>query len=106
MESGSLFESLPFSVIANVGSARSMYIEAIHLARNGAIKEARERMKEGELLFVEGHGSHLKMFGEELSVEDLRYIPLLMHAEDQLMSAETLKIVCEEMIDILEEHKA
>lgn len=27
---------------------------------------------------------------------------LVMHAEDQLMSAETLKIVCDELIDMLE----
>lgn len=96
-------ESLPFAIIANVGTARSMYVEAVSEAEQGNIEKARAMIAEGEQYFVEGHNSHLKIFTSELDTSDMKYLPLIIHAEDQLMSAETMKIVCEKLIGLYEE---
>ncbi len=96
-------ELIAFQVIASVGTARSMYVEAITLAKKGQIKEAKEMIHEGSLVFNEGHHAHMELITMEANGE-LPNIPLLiMHAEDQLMSAETLKIIADEFIDLYEQ---
>lgn len=96
-------EMLPFQIIANVGTARSMYVEAVEQAKEGDIEQARAMLEEGETYFVTGHDSHLKIFTHELTADDMKYLPLIIHAEDQLMSAEGMKIVCEQLVDMQEE---
>ena len=55
-----------FQIIAAVGSARSLYIEAIDLASEGNFDEARAKIKEGEEAFNGGHQAH----GELLTKDD------------------------------------
>lgn len=96
-------EMLPFQIIANVGTARSIYVEAVEEAERGNIEGARAMVIEGEQCFIEGHDAHLKLLSRELGPDDMKYLPLIIHAEDQLMSAETMKIICEKLIDMQEE---
>ena len=93
-------ELISFQIISAVGSARSMYIEAIQLAKQGDIEGAQKLMKEGEAVFVEGHHAHAKLIQQEASGESSTITLLLLHAEDQLMSAEGFKIIADEMIDV------
>lgn len=93
-------ELISFQIISAVGSARSMYIEAIQLAKQGDIEGAQKLMKEGEAVFVEGHHAHAKLIQQEASGEANTITLLLLHAEDQLMSAEGFKIIADEMIDV------
>lgn len=93
-------ELISFQIISAVGSARSMYIEAIQLAKQGDIEGAQKLMKEGEEVFVEGHHAHAKLIQQEASGEGNTITLLLLHAEDQLMSAEGFKIIADEMIDV------
>ena len=51
-------ELISFQIISAVGTARSMYIEAIQLAKDGKISEAEAMMEEGQKVFVEGHHAH------------------------------------------------
>lgn len=48
MEDMNKIEMACFEIIANVGSARSCFIEAIDLAGEGKIDEAEARVAEGE----------------------------------------------------------
>ena len=91
-----------FEIISSVGAARSCYIEAIQLAKQGKFEEARQQIVEGENLFNEGHRAHAKLVQKEASGENVKVILLLVHAEDQLMSAETFKILANEFIDLYE----
>ena len=51
--------------------------------------------------FIEGHRVHAKLIQEEAQNEGVTEINLLLiHAEDQMMSAEVFKIVAAELIDI------
>ena len=93
-------ELISFQIIAAVGTAKSMYIEAIQAAKNGSFDEADQLIKEGSQVFLEGHKAHASLIQKEASGEKLEFSLLLMHAEDQLMNAETTKIMAVEIIDL------
>ena len=95
-------EEMALEIITNVGTARSMYVEAVEAAKAGNFEEAHNLVAEGEKIFVNGHHAPADLVNAKIGVEELQYMFLVMHAEDQLMSAETLKIVCDELIDMLE----
>ncbi|MCI5774827.1 MAG: PTS lactose/cellobiose transporter subunit IIA, partial [Erysipelotrichaceae bacterium] len=57
---------------------------------------------EGEKVFVEGHHAHAQLIQQEAAGDHVNFHLLLMHAEDQLMSAEGFKTVAVEFIDLYE----
>lgn len=93
-------ELISFQIISAVGTARSMYIEAIQLAKAGDFEGAEKLMEEGQQVFVQGHHAHAELIQKEASGEKTEFALLLMHAEDQLMSAEAFGILAQEFIDI------
>lgn len=97
-------EEMSLEIITNVGTARSMYVEAVEAAKAGNFEEAHNLVAEGEKIFINGHHAHTDLVNAKVGVEDLQCMFLVMHAEDQLMSAETLKIVCDQLIDLLEQN--
>lgn len=95
-------ESICFQIITCVGSAKSCYVESIGLAKKGEIEKAREQIAEGDQFFLEGHHVHAELIGQEASGNPVPASILLIHAEDQLMSAETAKIYAVEFIELYE----
>ena len=98
-------ELISFQIISAVGTARSMYIEAIELAKQGKIEEARKMIKEGEEAFVQGHSAHAELIQKEAGGDSVQANLLLIHAEDQLMSAEAFQIIATQFIDLYESIK-
>ena len=86
-------------IISNVGTARSSYIEAIQQAKGGNYDEAEKLIAEGDEAFAEGHDAHLKLLQKEAEGNNVVML-LILHAEDQLMSAEGFKIIATELIDV------
>lgn len=99
-------EMICFEIISSVGTARSCYIESIRLSRQGRFEEAEAQIKEGKQIFEMGHKAHGKLIQREASGEKTEGSILLIHAEDQMMSAETIKTLVEEMIGMYKELKA
>lgn len=95
-------ELILFNIIASVGAARSSYIEAIQLAKENKIEEAYAKIDEGDDVFQQGHQSHAQLIAKEASGEAVPFSLLLVHAEDQLMSAEAFKILSQEFISVYE----
>jgi cellobiose PTS system EIIA component len=93
-------ELISFQIISAVGSARSNYIEAISEARNGKYDRAEELIREGEEMFLQGHAAHAKMITEEANGNKTDVQLLLIHAEDQLMSAEAFGILAKEFVEL------
>lgn len=93
-------ELISFQIISAVGTAKSTYIEAMRLAEKGKFEEAEEKIKEGQKVFLEGHKAHAGLIQKEAAGEEVKINILLMHAEDQLMSAETIKLMAEEIIKL------
>lgn len=96
-------EEACFQIIASVGAAKSMFIEAIGLAKEGKFDEARKKVDEGNDIFVEGHGVHLGLLQQDAAgVGSTNVSLLLVHSEDQLMQAESFRILANEFIDLYE----
>lgn len=89
-----------FELISAVGSARSSYIEAIQAAKAGDYAKSNQLIEEGESSFMEGHKVHMQLIQNEASGKKNEISLLLVHAEDQLMSAEGFKILALEFIEI------
>lgn len=89
-----------FEIISNVGSARSSYIEAIKYAKKYEFEKAEDSMSKGLEAFHAGHRAHSELIGKEANGEHLPFSLILVHAEDQLMSAEAFKIIADEFIDL------
>lgn len=93
-------ELVSFKIISSVGMAKSSYIEAMMAAQKNDFDLAKEKIKEGETFYVGGHGAHAELIQKEASGEGVVPTILLMHAEDQLMAAETMKIMANEIIGL------
>lgn len=91
-------EMICFQIISNVGLARSSYIEAIQKAKTGDFDGAEECLKTGQEQFLKGHEAHFELLTKEAQGNPVGGSLILVHAEDQLMSAEGFKIIAEEMI--------
>ncbi len=93
-------ELICFNIISMVGSARSCYIEAIHRAKEGDFSGADKLVAEGDENFTEGHHAHADLIQQEAAEGSVEFSLLLLHAEDQLMSAEAFGILAKEFIDV------
>ncbi len=93
-------ELVAFEIISNVGMAKSLAIEAIREGRSGNYEEAENKIKEAREFLVQGHHAHAGLIQKEAAGEKLQFSLMIMHAEDQLMSAETIKDIAIEMIEM------
>ncbi len=94
-------ELTAFQIISAVGTARSAYIEAIQKAKEGDFEGAEKLIKEGDEMFIEGHHAHAGLLQIEADNGQGSAVSLIiLHAEDQLMSAESFKILALEFIEL------
>ena len=94
------FELSCFQIITYVGTARTHFINAIHCAKEGKYDEAAELIKQGDEAFSLGHNVHADLLAMDANGEISNGYMLLMHAEDQLMSAEAFRILADEFITL------
>lgn len=93
-------ELICFEMIATNGSARSYFLEALEAAKRRDFIEADKLMEEGDKMLVEGHHAHGRLLEKEAGEDKVKVDLLLVHAEDQMMSAETFKIMASQFIDL------
>lgn len=93
-------ELISFNIIACAGDAKSYYYEAIQYAKNDKFESAYEKIKIGEKSQLEAHKSHMKLLTDAANGIETNIDILLLHAEDQLMSTETIKLMALEIIDL------
>lgn len=88
-----------FQIISAVGTAKSCFVEAMRCARKGEFEKALTLIEEGETELIQGQQVHLELIQEEASGNKVGSNLILIHAEDQMMSAETIKICAVELIE-------
>lgn len=93
-------ESICFEIISNAGMARSLFIEAIQDAKIGEFAKAQDALNEGNELYKKSYVIHMDLVHQESEGSSLQMTLLLTHAEDQLMSAESFRILSQEFIDL------
>ncbi len=104
MEKLEQMQAVAFQIIAEVGSAKSMYMEALRIAKEEAdFTAARELLIEGQELAASAHSHHFELVSQEANGEQLTFSLMLMHAEDQLLTTEVIKTMVEELIIVHEQ---
>ena len=91
-------ELICFKIISAVGEAKSDYVLAMEEAEKGDFDRAAQLIEEGDACYLRGHQVHAGLIQKEASGEKTEVVLLLMHAEDQLMAAETIKLMAEKLI--------
>ena len=94
------YETNCCTIISTAGIARSLYIESIDEAKKNNVIKARELIEKGDEKYNLSHECHFKIIQSESKGELDRIGLLLIHAEDILMSAEELKIMSNEFLEL------
>ena len=88
-----------FQIISSAGSARSCFINAMDVYEDHP-EEADKLLEEGHKQFHEAHEIHARMIQSYAQGEDVKMDLLMVHAEDQLMSAEDFSILSERIVQL------
>jgi PTS system cellobiose-specific IIA component len=88
-------EQIAFNIIANAGSAKSLYIEIINKCEIEAFDSIDDMFEEAEGYLIEAHKTHSGLIQNEAVGNKTKFSLLLMHAEDQLMQTETIKLLAQ-----------
>lgn len=93
-------EQTCFEMISAAGAARSCFIEAMQSAREGDFEAAAAQIKDGKDFQIQAHQIHHELLTKEANGQKADVDLLLVHAEDQLMSAETFGILADEWVEL------
>lgn len=95
--------TVAMEIITYAGMARSSYLMALSAFKEKRYSDVEALIAQGDENFTMAHHSHADTLNEEMSSCDPQITLLLTHAEDQLMAAETIKILVLENIAIYQE---
>ncbi len=95
------YEKVCFEIISYAGTAKSCFLEAIELAKDG--QNVSQVMEEGNKAFQEASMTHHRALQAETKKE-LDVGLLLIHAETILSSAETIRDLSATIIELIEKN--
>lgn len=93
-------EHVIFQIILHGGNGRSAAMEALLAARQGDFVGAREKLKEAENALNEAHHIQTSLIQGEIRGEKKEISLLMVHAQDHLMNAMTVKDLAAEMVEL------
>ncbi|MEH7074645.1 PTS lactose/cellobiose transporter subunit IIA [Neobacillus drentensis] len=93
-------EQVIFQIILHGGNGRSAAMEAMVAAKQGDFEGAREKLKEAETALNEAHHIQTSLIQEEIKGETTAVSLLMVHAQDHLMNAMTVKDLAAEMVEL------
>ncbi len=96
-------ELISFEIISNVGAAKSKYMEIIEKCENKDFDYLDEMFEEADNYLIAGHKTHMELVHREASGDKVDMSLLLIHAEDQLMNAELIKILAQKFMHLYKE---
>lgn len=87
-----------FNIIAAVGEARTKCMQAVEESRKGKEEIADELIKKANQLLTQGDKEHFKIISHDSKNHDVKFSMLLVHAEDQLMAAEIIRDIAQQLV--------
>ena len=93
-------ETIIMNIILHSGNARSLAMEAIQEAKKGNFETANKYITEATQSLGEAHKSQTDLIQGEARGEKSEISILLIHAQDHLMNAMTLKDMAAEMVEL------
>lgn len=95
-------EEIVFQIILYGGNGKSSSMEAIAAAKQGDFVEAREKLKEAGEELNKAHHFQTSLIQGEIRGEKTETSLLMIHAQDHLMNAITMKDLATEIVDLYE----
>lgn len=89
-----------FTIILHAGNAKSLVMEALRESRLGNGELAVAKIKEANQELVLAHKAQTELLQEEAQGENVPYSIILVHAQDHLMNAITVRDLAEEIIKL------
>jgi cellobiose PTS system EIIA component len=93
-------EQVIFQIILHGGNGRSAAMEAMFAAKQGDFEGAREKLKEAETALNDAHHIQTSLIQGEIRGETTAVSLLMVHAQDHLMNAMTVKDLAAEMVEL------
>ncbi|GGI03018.1 MULTISPECIES: PTS lactose/cellobiose transporter subunit IIA [Mammaliicoccus] len=97
---------IAFQIILYGGNGRSSAMEAIQCAKERNFEEAEALIKEAEQEINKAHKYQTELLQNEAQGEESELNLLLIHSQDHLMNAITVKDLANEMVDLYKEMKS
>jgi len=91
-----------FTLILHGGNGRSSAMEAIQAAKERNMDLAREKLKEANDSLNEAHHIQTALIQSEIGGNPTEISLLMIHAQDHLMNAMTVKDMAKEIVDLYE----
>lgn len=95
-------EELIMQLIVNGGDARSRAMEAIQYAKSGDLTKAKELIEESGKFLDKAHDFQTNLIQNEAAGKRTEISLLMVHAQDHLMNAITVRDLAKEFIDMYE----
>lgn len=92
-------------IVTYAGGAKSSYIQALKLAKKKDYVASKVSVKTGDEMMSKAHKKHFGLLKKEAETMEAQVSLMILHAEDQLMSCETIKLVVTELIELYQERK-
>lgn len=92
-------------IVTYAGCAKSCYMQALQEAKKGNWEFVEPKIKEGEQNYRQAHEAHGEILMEEVNTLVPQISLLMSHAEDQIMSAELVRVLVEELIELYGKQK-
>lgn len=91
-----------FEIISHCGDARGLAYDALKAARQKKIEKAKELLKKSQEELDLAHNTQTKLIQKEINGENLKMSLLMVHAQDQLMTAISEKNLIEQMVEMFD----
>ncbi len=95
-----IHEEILMSIIAASGETKANLLEALKYAESGDFEAADSKMEEAQQTYLQAHVAHAKLLAMSCA-DDFQLSLLTIHAEDQMMSCETIQTLVEALINML-----
>lgn len=96
------YENIVMQLIVNGGNARSKSMEAINCAKKGELEKAKKLINEACDNLNKAHEIQTSLIQDEALGNKNDLTLLMVHAQDHLMNAITVRDLANEFIDIYE----
>lgn len=93
-------EQIVFQIILHGGNGRSSAMEAIRAAKQGDYIEAKEKLEQAGEELNKAHHIQTSLIQKEIKGEKNELSLLMIHAQDHLMNAMTVKDLASEFVDL------
>ncbi len=97
------YDEIVVDIIVNGGNARSRAMEAIQLAKAGKRDEALESIEKAGEFLEKAHNAQTHLIQEEAAGNGKQVTLLMVHAQDHLMNAMTVRDIACEFVDMYDE---